>query len=124
MFQSLVSECTWLQKSAVIKFWKLKAKLGIDDEGNLQCESKRVVTKFEIKKIVTKTFVLNTSGGHRKIQVRAANRYAGVSKKEILKVTNNNGKFMRFNALFTNKAVLKPVRAKKVPSFLCLDCKY
>ena len=35
--------------------------------------------------------------------------YAGVRKTEVLKVTNNDGKFRQFNACFTNKAVPKPV---------------
>ena len=63
---------------------------------------------------MTKTIIKNKSGGHRKIQAAAADAYAGVSKREVLKVTNNDGKFRRFNARFTNKAVPKPVRAKKV----------
>ena len=59
-----------------------------------------------------KTFVKNKSGGHHKIQARAAGAYAGVNKREVLKVTNDDGKFGRFNAHFTNKAV--PVRDKKL----------
>ena len=59
-------------KSAIIKFWRLKAKVGIDDEGNLLYESKKEVKKSEIKKLVTKTFVKNKFGGHCKIQARAA----------------------------------------------------
>ena len=58
------------------------------------------------------------------VAIAVADGYAGVSKTEVLKVTNNDGNFRRFNARFTNKAVPKPVRAKKVPSFLCLHCKY
>ena len=91
----------------------MRAKLGIDDEGNLLYESKKVVKKSETKKIVTKAFVKNKSGGHRKIQARGADGYAGVSKREVLKVTNNGEKFRWFNARFT-------VQAKKVRSFLCL----
>ena len=65
-FNVPVSKRTRLQKSAIIKFWRLKAGLGIDDKGNLLYENRRVVKKSEIKKIVTKTFVKNKSGGHRK----------------------------------------------------------
>lgn len=65
--------------------------------------SERTLKKSEIKKIGTKTFVKNKSGGHCKIQERAGDGMAGVNKSEVLKVINNDGKF-RFNASFTNKA--------------------
>ena len=113
-FNVPVSKRTRLQKSAIIKFWRLKAGLGIDDKGNLLYENRRVVKKSEIKKIVIKAFVKNKSGGHHKIQARAAGAYAGVSNREVLKVASNDGKFRRFNAHFTSKAVPKPVGAKKV----------
>ena len=111
-----VSQRTRL-KRAIIKFWRVKAGLGIDDKGNILYENRRVVKKYEIKKIVTKTFVKNKSGVHRKIQARAADACDGVSKREVLKVTNNGGKFRRFNARFTNKAVPKPVRAEKIQNY-------
>ena len=60
-FNVPVSKRTRLQKSAIIKFWRLKAGLGIDDKGNLLYENRRVVKKSEIKKIVTKTFVKKKS---------------------------------------------------------------
>ena len=53
-----------------------------NDEGNLLYESKGVVKKSEIKKIVTKSFVKNISGGYCKIQARIADGYAGVSKRK------------------------------------------
>ena len=83
-FNVPVSKRTRLRKSGIIKFWRLKAGLGIDDKGNLLCQNRRVVKKSEIKKIVTKTFVKNQCGGHRKIQARAADAYAVVIKREVL----------------------------------------
>ena len=75
-FNVPVSKHTRLQKSAIIKFWRLKAGLGTDDKRNLLYENRRVVKKSEIKKVESKTFVKNKSSGHRKIQARAAD--AGV----------------------------------------------
>ena len=56
-FNVPVSKRTRLQKSTIIKFWRLKTRLGIDDKGNLLYENRRVVKNSQIKKIVTKTFI-------------------------------------------------------------------
>ena len=57
--------------------------------------------------MVTKTSIKNKSGGCRKIRVRPADVYSGLSKRKVLKVTENYLKFRRFDVRFTNKAVHK-----------------
>ena len=64
---------------------------------------------------MTETFIKNKSGGCRKIRTSAADRYSGLSKRNVLKVTENDLKFRRFNARFTNEAVHRPIRARKIP---------
>ena len=74
-----------------------------------------IVKKNDAKRTVTETFIKNKSGGCRKIRTRAADGYSGLSKQNVLKVTENDLKFRRFNARFTNEAVHRPIRARKIP---------
>ena len=64
---------------------------------------------------MTKTFIKNKSGGCQKIRAGAADGNSGLSKQNVLKVTENDLKFRQFSVPFTNKAVHKPIRAQKVP---------
>ena len=48
--------------------------------------------KSKIKQTVKKTFDACKSAGARKIRFHAAESYAGMSEKQILKITNNNFK--------------------------------
>ena len=45
---------------------------------------------------------------------RANDGYAGLSNREILKVTMENEKFSKFSVKFTNKARPRPVRVKRI----------
>jgi len=47
----------------------------------------------------------------RKLRLHAANKYSCVSEKKILEVVKTDNKFRHFNAKFTNRAALRPVRA-------------
>ena len=113
-FNVPVAERSRLQKSALVKFWRLKNKLSVDSDENLLYDRKKVVRKGDIQKVVKKTFKKNKSGGHRKLRSRAADGYSGSSKLEILKVTKSDPTFHRFNVRFNNKAAHTPVLAKKV----------
>ena len=64
---------------------------------------------------MTETFIKKKSGGCRKIRTRAVDGYSELSKRNVLKVTENDLKFRRFNARFTNEAVHRPIRARKIP---------
>ena len=116
-FNVPVAERTQLQKSTHVKFWILPKGLSIDLEGNLLYEkkNKKILKISGAKRIVTKTFINNKSGGCRKIRARAAVGYLRLSKRNVLKITENDLKFRRFNSRFTNKAVHNPMRKVKVP---------
>ena len=64
---------------------------------------------------MTKTSTKNKSGGCRKIRAKAADGYSGLSKRNVLKVTENDLKFRRINSQFTNKVVHKPISAQNAP---------
>ena len=86
-----------------------------DLEDSLLYEKQKIVKKSDVKRTVTKTFIKNKSGGCRKIWAKAADDYSELGKRNVLKVTENDLKFRRFKARFTNKAVHKPICARKVP---------
>lgn len=80
-----------------------------------------MIKKSEIRKVVEKEFDESKSAGARKLRLRAANKYTGVSEKKILEVVKGDNKFRRFNARFTNRAVPRPVRAKEVMEQMQVD---
>ena len=113
-FNVPVSRRTRVQKSAIVKYWRLKEELSLDTNGALLHQGKRVLRKNEINEIVSKTFRSSKSGGYKKLRARAADGYAGISNRNVLKVTSTDFKYKQFNAKFKNKAVIKPIIAKKV----------
>ena len=113
-FNVPVASRTRLQKSTYVNFWRLRKRLSIDLQDNLPHEKNKIVKNGDVKRIVTKTFIKNKSGGCRKIRARAAYNYSELSRRNVLKVTENDLKLRRFNAQFTNKAVHKPICAWKV----------
>jgi len=50
----------------------------------------------------------------KKLRNRAAADFAGLSERNILRVTNNEAKYRIHNVKFTNKATPRPVFAKIV----------
>ena len=81
----------------------------------------QVMRKSKIKQVVKKTFDACKSAGARKIRFRPAEPCAGMSERRILKITNKNVKYHQFNAKFTNKAILRPIRVKRVMEQLQFD---
>ena len=77
-------------------------------------KKKKIVKKSGLKRIVIKSFIKNKSGGCCKIRAKTADGYSGLNKRNVVKVTENVLKRRRLNARFTNKAVHKPIRARKV----------
>ena len=77
--------------------------------------------KSKIIQTVKKTFDSGKSAGARKIQFCAADSYAGMSERRILKITDISLKYRHFNAKFVNKGILRTVRVKSVMEQLQLD---
>ena len=52
-----------------------------------------MVKKSYVWKVVDKTFDAFSSDGVKKLRIRAADSYAGLSEQKILKATNNHTKY-------------------------------
>jgi hypothetical protein len=115
------NERTKTQRSAYVKYWRLKEKLSLDVNGLLLFQGKRVLKKGEIKKCVSKIFKKSKSAGYKKLRTRALDGYAGISRRNILKVTSRDAEFKRFTVKFTNKVIPKPVVTREV-SIVFFNC--
>ena len=73
-----------------------------------------MVKKSEVRKEVDKTFDTCKLTGVKKLRVRAAESYTGLSENKILEITNKHVKYRKFNVKFLNKAVPRPVKVSSV----------
>ena len=80
-----------------------------------------VVKKSEVRKVVDKTFDACKSAVVKKLRVRAAESYAGLSENKILEITNKHVKYRKFNVKFLNKAIPRPVRVSSVMEQVQID---
>ena len=53
------------QKSAYVKYWRLKSNLSVDENGLLLYQGRKVLKKYEIKKCVSKTFKESKFAGYK-----------------------------------------------------------
>ena len=112
-------ERTKSQKTAYVKYWRLKEKLSIDKNGLLLFEGKKVLKKAEIKKCVKKTLSKSKSVGYKKIRTPPLDSRPlelGLGCNSILTVASNDVEFRKFTVKFTNKAAPRPMTATKVSS--------
>ena len=77
--------------------------------------------KSDLRKIVSKTFDDTKAARVKKICLRAAHSFSGLSERNILGITNHETKYRKFNAKLMNKAAPGPVRAENVFSMSSLD---
>ena len=103
---------------AVVRFWRRRDlfALGPEESPTLYFNGKKAVKTSDVSRIVGKTFKETKSGGYKKLKHRAADSYAGLTERQIRHVTSNNVKYRIYNAVFKNKVLPKPVRAKHVHS--------
>ena len=80
-----------------------------------------MLKKSDVQRIVNKTFNNTKAAGVKKILLRAAHSFSGLSERNILGITNNEGKYQNFNAKFLKKAAPRPVRTEKIFSQLQVD---
>ena len=71
----------------------------------------------DVRRIASKTFNDTKAAGVKKIRLRAAHSFSGLSERNILGIT----KYRKFNAKFMSKAAPRPVRAENVFSQLQID---
>ena len=109
---------TRVQKSTVIQFWRRRYifHLAQESEPTLYFGGRKVVKQSSVSAVVGKTFHEAKSGGCKKLRNRAAESYAGLTERKILRITSNELKYRIHNAKFRNKGTLGPVRAKHVQS--------
>ena len=77
--------------------------------------------RSEVRKIVDKTLNICKAAGVKKLHVRAAETYAGLSENKILEITNKHVKYRKFNVKFLNKAIPRPVRVSSVMEQVQID---
>ena len=80
-----------------------------------------MLKKSDVQRIVSKTFDDTKAAGVKKIRLRAAYSFSGLSKQNIQGITNNEAKYRKFNTKFMNKTVPSPVRTENVFSHLQID---
>ena len=61
------------------------------------------------------------AAGVKKIRLRATYNFSGLSEQEVLRKTDNEAKYQKFNAKFLNKAAPRPARAENIFSQLQID---
>ena len=61
------------------------------------------------------------AAGVKKIRLRATYNFSGLSEQEVLRKTDNEAKYQKFNAKFLNKAAPRPARAENILSQLQID---
>ena len=107
---------TRVQKNTVVRYWRRKAAFSIRSDHNLYFNNLQVATLAQLPEIVDKTFTNLKSAGYKKIGHHLANVYAGIPERKILSETCKNVKYSQYKVQFRNKAIPKPVRAKKIQS--------
>ena len=122
-FNVPVKDRSRLQKSAIIKFWRAQGRFTVDEDTRsiLYYEGRKVAKKDEVRKIVARSFHESKSCGYKKLRSRAADGFAGISGRNILKVTSNDILYKQFTVKFTNKARPQPIIARRIHQINQID---
>ena len=115
-FNVPVAERTCEQRNAVVRYWRQRDSLHLGPQSTptLYFDGEKVVKKSSIASLVAKTFDQAKAGGCKKLRNRAVDGFAGLSERDILRVTNNEAKYRIHNVKFTNKATPMPVTARTI----------
>jgi len=87
--------------------------LGPQSTPTLYFDGKKVV-KSSTGSLVATTFDQAKADGCKKLRNRAAASFAGLSERNLLRVTNNEAKYRIHNVKLTNKATPRPITANTV----------
>ena len=111
-FNVPVAEHTRKQRNAVVRYWCQRDRfhLGPQSTPTLYLD----VKKSSKASLVAKTFDEAKAGRCKKLQNQAASSFAGLSKRNILRLTNNEAKYHIHNVKFTSKATPRPVTARTI----------
>ena len=101
-FMVPVAECICKQRNAVVQYWHQcdSLHLGPHSTPTLYFDGKKVV-KSLIGSLVATTLDQAKAGGCKKLRKQAIAGFAGLSKRYILRVTNNEPKYCIHNVKFT-----------------------
>ena len=98
-----------------------RRKQSLDRHGLLLFEGTRILKKYETKQCVSKNFKKSKSVDYKKLLKRALDGYAGISRRNILKVSLNDAEFKGFKVSSLNKGIPRPVTAKEARYFCYLQ---
>ena len=117
-FKVPVAEHPRKQRNAVVHYWRQHDSLHLEPQSvpTLYLDGKKVVKKSSTGSLVATTFDQANAGGCKRLRNRATAGFAGLSERNILRVTNNEAKYCIHNVKFTNKPTPRPVTAKTIHS--------
>jgi len=98
-----------------LRYWRQcnSLHLGPQSTPTLYFDGKKVV-KSSTGSLVATTFDQAKADGCKKLRNRAAASFAGLSERNLLRVTNNEAKYRIHNVKLTNKATPRPITANTV----------
>ena len=112
-----VKDRTKSQKAAVVRYWRSKGEVTAAEENGekvLYYKGRRMLRKSEVGKVIAKEFDHTKGSGAAKLAASLKENYVGLSRKKVQDILNTDKSHYRRNAKFSNKAKLKPIRAKDV----------
>ena len=112
-----VKDRTKAQRSAVVRYWRAKGQISIHKDDGKEClciKGRRMVRKSEMSEIIAEEVKRTKGSGARKLINNLKHSYVGLGRKKVQDILNCDKQHHRKNAKFSNKATLKPIRARDV----------
>jgi len=114
-FHVPVQKRTKEQRAALVQFWRYKDRLHLDDDGKkLLLDGREVCRVDSMDKVVDIGLKASKGSGARRLNLRLHSNYIGVSRKRIQRILDRSKRYRQMKAKFTNKAMFRPITAKKV----------
>ena len=116
-FDVPVKDRTSTEKAAVVRFWRNKDHLSVEKvngEEKLLYHERVVLKKSEIQNLVRKDCRRCKSIGSRKLKHRLNKQFQGISEPGIQKVLSRSKLNQRLKVRFTNKVIVRQIRARDV----------
>ena len=100
-------------RSAIVRFWRNMDKFQLDGE-TLLFDGKKIARDGDLATFVNTTLTFTKGSGARKLNIRLQSSTVGVSRAKIHRVLDRSAMYQLLKARFTNRANLRPIRAKRV----------
>ena len=112
-----VKERTTAQKSTLVRYWRFKGEFTTTEENGVKVlhykHRRLLLRESEISGVVAQEFDKSKRSGAAKIASALKDNFGGL-KKRVQAALNNDKLHYKRNAMFCNKATLKPIRASDV----------